>query len=99
MDRNFSMSLFRDGLNDEILSFFLFLVNAISYVVERGADIVKSTLGRNCILPAVDLFFIGVFFLSGGSYCIHPLRELPILVPWHGWKCWEKSVPKGALNQ
>jgi len=38
----------------------------------------------------------GLFFLSGGSCSIHPLRALPILVPWHGWKCRAKPVPKWA---
>ena len=80
LDENFSKSLFWDGFNDELFSFPQFFVNAISYVVERGENIVKSTLGGNRILSAVDLFFIGVFFsgmqsmgiikLMTGGFCI-----------------------------
>ena len=86
VDENFSMSFFWDGFNDDLLSFHQFFVNAISYVVERGKDIVKTTLGRNRILPAVDLFFIGVFFpgmqsmgiikLMTGGFCIACNRNL-----------------------
>jgi hypothetical protein len=57
------MFLFRDGLDNELLPFFQFLVNAISYDIERierGEAIVESTIGGNRIFSAVDLFLIGV---------------------------------------
>ena len=80
------MSLFWDGFDDELLSFHQFFVNAILYVVERGEDIVKSTVGMNRFLSPVDLLFIGVYFpcmqsmrivkFMTGGFCVACNRNL-----------------------